>query len=86
MDVCFKLLAERARLETSIPTIVSGGISSYSDINSILCAGRADLCLVGRAQLFDPYWVRHAAYEQGITLPWPKSYAVVGGAYQPRME
>ena len=78
--------AERARLETSIPTIVSGGISSYSDVNSILCAGRADLCLVGRAQLFDPYWVRHAAYEQGITLPWPNSYAVVGGSYQPRME
>ena len=78
--------AERARLEASIPTIVSGGISSFADVNSILSAGRADLCLVGRAQLFDPYWVRHAAYEQGIQIPWPKSYAIVGGHYQPRME
>lgn len=78
--------AERARLEVGIPTIVSGGISSYGDVNSILSAGRADLCLVGRAQLFDPYWVRHAAYEQAVQLPWPKPYKVVGGTYQPRME
>lgn len=78
--------AERARLEVGIPTIVSGGISSYGDVNSILAAGRADLCLVGRAQLFDPYWARHAAFEQGVQLPWPKPYGVVGGGYQPRME
>mgnify|MGYP000259420115 CR=1 FL=1 len=78
--------AERARLELAMPTIVSGGISSFGDVNSILSAGRADLCLVGRAQLFDPYWVRHAAYEQDVQLPWPKSYMVVGGQYQPRME
>ncbi len=78
--------AERARLEKGIPTIVSGGISSYGDVNSILAAKRADLCLIGRAQLFDPYWVRHAAFEQGVSLPWPNPYAVVGGAYQPRME
>jgi anthraniloyl-CoA monooxygenase len=78
--------AERARLEVDIPTIVSGGISSYSDVNSILAAGRADLCLVGRAQLFDPYWVRHAAFEQEVKLPWPQPYGVVGGIYQPRME
>ena len=73
-------------LEAQISTIVSGGISSFGDVNSILAAGRADLCLVGRAQLFDPYWVRHAAFEQGIELPWPSSYGVVGGGYQPRME
>ena len=78
--------AERARLEARIPTIVSGGISSYGDVNSILAAGRADLCFVGRAQLFDPYWVRHSAFEQGVELPWPVQYDVVGGAYQPRME
>ena len=78
--------AEKAKLEVRLPTIVSGGISSFGDVNSILAAGRADLCLIGRAQLFDPYWVRHAAFEQGVELPWPNPYFVVGGEYQPHME
>lgn len=78
--------AERARLEGGIPTMVAGGISSFADVNSVLAAGRADLCLIGRAQLFDPYWVRHAAFEQGVELSWPKPYGVVGAPYTPRME
>ena len=78
--------AERIRLETEVPTMVAGGISSYGDVNSILAAGRADLCLIARAQLFDPYWVRHAAYEQGLNLPWPSPYATVNRPYQPHME
>ena len=43
-----------------------GAISSYADVNSILAAGRADLCVLARAHLFDPYWTRHAAGEQGV--------------------
>ena len=78
--------AERVRLESEIPTMVAGGISSFGDVNSILAAGRADLCLIARAQLFDPYWVRHAAYEQGLNLPWPSPYATVNRPYQPHME
>ena len=78
--------AERVRLEVNIPTMVAGGISSYGDVNSILAARRADLCLLARAQLFDPYWVRHSAYEQGLDLPWPRPYSTVDRPYQPRME
>jgi len=78
--------SERARLELGAPTMLAGGISSYADVNSLLIAGRADLCLIGRAHLFDPYWTRHAAYEQGYESPWPLPYSVVGGAYKPRME
>lgn len=79
--------AERVRLEVGIPTMTVGGISSYADVNSVLAAGRADLCALARAHLFDPYWTRHAAYEQRHDLPWPSQYAMGGERYfTPRFE
>ena len=60
-----------------------GNISSYQDVNTILAAGRADLCVLARAHLWDPYWTRHAAYEQGYPLPWPDPYATLN-QYRPR--
>ncbi len=69
--------SERIRLEAGVPTMTVGAISSYADVNSIIAAGRADLCVLARAHLFDPYWTRHAAYEQGYALPWPPQYAVL---------
>jgi anthraniloyl-CoA monooxygenase len=69
--------SERIRLEVGIPTMTVGAIASYADVNSILAAGRADLCVLARAHLWDPYWTRHAAYEQGFDLPWPDPYLPV---------
>ena len=66
--------SDRIRHEVGIPTMTVGGISSYADVNSIIAAGRADLCVLARAHLYDPYWTRHAAYEQGYELPWPDQY------------
>jgi anthraniloyl-CoA monooxygenase len=66
--------ADRIRLEVGMPTMTVGAISTYADVNSILAAGRADLCVLGRAHLHDPYWTRHAAIEQGYDLPWPDQY------------
>ena len=66
--------AERVRLDAGVPTMTVGNISSWSDINSVLAAGRADLCLMARMHLYDPYFTRHAAYEQGVELPWPPQY------------
>ena len=66
--------ADRIRHEVGIATMAVGNISSYADVNTILAAGRADLCLLARAHLWDPYWTRHAAYELGVTLPWPGQY------------
>ena len=40
-----------------------GVISSWDDVNSILMAGRADLCALGRVHLYDPSWTLHAAVE-----------------------
>ena len=56
--------ADRIRNEAGIATMAVGIISSYDDVNSILLAGRADLCLLGRAHLYDPNWTLHAAAEQ----------------------
>jgi anthraniloyl-CoA monooxygenase len=77
--------ADRVRHEAMIPTMTVGGISSYADVNSILVAGRADLCVLARAHLYDPYWTRHAAFEQGYDLPWPNQYCSLAG-YQPRFK
>lgn len=66
--------AERVRLEVGIATMAVGNISSFSDVNSIIAAGRADLALLARAHLFDPYWTRHAAAEQDFEIEWPPPY------------
>ena len=66
--------ADRVRHEAEMATMTVGNIASWSDVNSILAAGRADLCVLARAHLYDPYWTRHAAYEQGYDLPWPPQY------------
>ena len=75
--------ADRIRHEVGIATMAVGNISSYSDVNTILAAGRADLCLLARAHLWDPYWTRHAAHELGYSLPWPESYESLN-RYRPR--
>jgi anthraniloyl-CoA monooxygenase len=59
--------ADRIRNETGMPTIAVGAISSYDDVNTIIVAGRADLCALARPHLYDPYWTLHAAAEQD----WP---------------
>jgi anthraniloyl-CoA monooxygenase len=66
--------ADAIRNRLGIPTIAVGVISSYDDVNSILMAGRADLCALGRAHLYDPMWTLHAAVEQDYDGPgaiWP---------------
>ncbi len=75
--------ADRIRHEVGIATMAVGNISSYQDVNTILAAGRADLCVLARAHLWDPYWTRHAAYEQGYQLAWPDPYATLS-KYRPR--
>ena len=76
--------ADRIRHEADIPTMTVGNVASYADVNSIIAAGRADLCVLARAHLYDPYWTRHAAYEQGYDLPWPDQYVSVQG-FTPRL-
>ncbi|MEV6007249.1 bifunctional salicylyl-CoA 5-hydroxylase/oxidoreductase [Streptomyces sp. NPDC051976] len=70
--------ADRIRNETGLPVITVGAISSWDDVNSLLLAGRADLCALARPHLYDPHWTLHAAAEQGYegpAAPWPAPYA-----------
>jgi len=69
--------SDRIRYEVSIATMTVGNIASPDDVNSILAAGRADLCVLARGHLYDPYWTRHAAWEQGWELEWPNQYVSV---------
>ena len=76
---------DRIRHDVGISTMAVGNISSWMDVNTILAAGRADLCLLARAHLFDPYWTRHAAHMQDYPLQWPDQYESVQW-YTPRFE
>ncbi len=72
-------LSDRIRNALNIPTISVGGIVSHGDINTIVGAGRADMCALGRGYLEDAYFVRHAATEQNFTgLKWPSQYRRAG--------
>jgi anthraniloyl-CoA monooxygenase len=76
--------SDRIRHEARVPTMTVGNISSAADVNTILAAGRADLVVLARAHLWDPYWTRHAAQDLGYTLPWPPPYATLN-RYTPRL-
>jgi anthraniloyl-CoA monooxygenase len=70
--------SDSIRNKTGIATVAVGVISSYDDVNSILLAGRADLCALGRAHLNDPNWTLHAAAAQGYSgsgATWPDQWA-----------
>ncbi|MEU9480844.1 bifunctional salicylyl-CoA 5-hydroxylase/oxidoreductase [Streptomyces sp. NPDC048191] len=69
--------ADRIRHEVGVPVIAVGAISSWDDVNSLILAGRTDLCALGRPHLYDPHWTLHAAAEQGYDGPgvvWPAPY------------
>ncbi|MFJ9037828.1 bifunctional salicylyl-CoA 5-hydroxylase/oxidoreductase [Streptomyces sp. NPDC102406] len=77
--------ADRIRGETGVPVIAVGAISSWDDVNSLILAGRTDLCALARPHLYDPNWTLHAAAEQGYTgpgAPWPRQYRA--GSRPPR--
>jgi anthraniloyl-CoA monooxygenase len=77
--------SDRIRHEVAVPTMAVGNISSFMDVNTILAAGRADLCALARAHLWDPYWARNAAWRLGYKLPWPDPYSTLE-RYTPRFE
>ena len=67
--------ADRIRHEVGMPVIAVGAISSYDDVNTIVAAGRADLCALARPHLYDPNWTLHAAAEQDFDLVrWVPQY------------
>ncbi|MFO1317200.1 MAG: bifunctional salicylyl-CoA 5-hydroxylase/oxidoreductase [Burkholderiales bacterium] len=67
--------ADRVRNEAGIATMAVGAIFEPDHVNSILMAGRADLCALARPHLADPYWTLHAAAQLGVAdVEWPVQY------------
>lgn len=67
--------SDRIRNEAGLPTMAVGNITDWDQVNGILMAGRADLVMLARMHLADPYWTLHAAAEQGETrADWPAPY------------
>jgi anthraniloyl-CoA monooxygenase len=67
--------AERIRLELGLATLAVGNIYEPDHVNSIVAAGRADLCLLARPHLWDPMWTLRAAAQMGYEdVQWPSPY------------
>jgi anthraniloyl-CoA monooxygenase len=67
--------ADRIAHEVDVAVMTVGAVSSVDDVNTIVLAGRADLCLLARPHLVDPYWTLNAAIDQGWAgHPWPPQY------------
>jgi anthraniloyl-CoA monooxygenase len=67
--------SDRIRNEAGVPTIAVGNITEPDQVNSIVTAGRADLCALARPHLTDPHWTLRAAAELGFAeQPWPVQY------------
>ena len=68
-------LSDQIRNEARIATMAVGAITEPDHVNSIIAAGRADLCALARPHLVDPYWTLHAAAQQRYGgQPWPRQY------------
>jgi anthraniloyl-CoA monooxygenase len=77
--------ADRVRNEAGIATMAVGNITDFDQVNSIIAAGRADLCALARPHLADPNWTQRAAVAQGHAGQWwPRPY-LAGKAQAERM-
>ena len=67
--------ADRIRNEVGIRTMAVGAISEADHANSIIAAGRADLCAIARPHLANAAWTLHeAAQLQSTDVQWPQQY------------
>ena len=70
--------AEAIRNEVGIATMAVGAIFEADHVNSIIAAGRADLCAIARPHLANPAWTLLEAakigHTSGVGADWPKQY------------
>jgi 2,4-dienoyl-CoA reductase-like NADH-dependent reductase (Old Yellow Enzyme family) len=67
--------AGRIRGAAGIATGAVGGITDPREADALIVNGKADLVLLGRALLDDPYWPLRAAHALGANRPWPVQYS-----------
>lgn len=68
------LFAERIKKEAGILTGAVGLITEVKQAEQILGNGQADLIMIARASLRDPYFALNAARHLGDDIPWPVQY------------
>ncbi|HET6230898.1 MAG TPA: NADH:flavin oxidoreductase/NADH oxidase [Longimicrobiaceae bacterium] len=66
--------AERIRHEAGIATAAVGLITDPEQANGLVAGGTADMVLLARQMLRDPYWPLHAARRLGVKIAWPVQY------------
>jgi|GEM_PF-3198 len=66
--------SDQIRNEAGVPTMAVGNIQNADQCNTILAAGRADLCMLARAHLANPYLALHAAEHYDVDAHWPNQY------------
>ncbi len=66
--------AEQIRHQADIPTAAVGFITDAAQADEIIRQGQADMVLLGRESLRNPYWPLHAAHALGVTPQWPNQY------------
>ena len=73
----------RSATRRHVDTIAVGAISEADHANSIIAAGRADLCAIARPHLADPAWTLHEAAKIGVAdIAWPKQYHSAKAQYE----
>ena len=78
--------ADRIRNEAGIATMAVGNITEPDHVNTIIAAGRADLCASRRPHLADPHWTLRAAAQLGYDgVAWPTQY-LAGGEQLRRLD
>jgi 2,4-dienoyl-CoA reductase-like NADH-dependent reductase (Old Yellow Enzyme family) len=75
--------AARVRAEAGVPTAAVGLITAPAQADHIVRSGQADLVLLGREVLRDPYWPLHAAAALGQSTAWPAQYLRAAPAGMP---
>jgi len=66
--------AERIRRDAGVMTGAVGLITTPEQADAIVSRGQADVVLLARELLRDPYWPLHAADALGHRTPWPPQY------------
>jgi 2,4-dienoyl-CoA reductase-like NADH-dependent reductase (Old Yellow Enzyme family) len=66
--------AERIRREAGVATGAVGMVTAPAQADHIIRTGQADLVLLAREMLREPYWPMHAARELGRAMAWPAQY------------
>jgi 2,4-dienoyl-CoA reductase-like NADH-dependent reductase (Old Yellow Enzyme family) len=75
--------AERIRRDGRIATGAVGLITEAAQADAIIRGERADLVLLAREMLRDPYWPMRAARELGQEIAWPAQYLRAAPPHSP---